>query len=48
MTEFDNVTEFAGYIAKKFETAEALRKDDNYIHSGCTIWMNSCMQQTVK
>ena len=33
MTEFDNVTEFAGYIAKKFETAEALRKDDNYIHS---------------
>ena len=33
MTEFDNATEFAGYIAKKFETAEALRKDDNYIHS---------------
>lgn len=33
VTEFDNVTEFAGYIAKKFETAEALRKDDNYIHS---------------
>lgn len=33
VTEFDNATEFAGYIAKKFETAEALRKDDNYIHS---------------
>ena len=33
VTEFDNATEFAGYIAKKFETAEILRRDDNYIHS---------------
>lgn len=32
VTEFDNSTEFAGYIAKKFEAAEFLRKEDNYAH----------------
>ncbi len=32
VTEFDNSTEFAGYIAKKFEKAEELRKDDGYKH----------------
>lgn len=32
VTEFDNSTEFAGYIAKKFEAAEELRKNDNYAH----------------
>lgn len=32
VTEFDNSTEFAGYIAKKFEKAEQLRKDDEYKH----------------
>lgn len=32
VTEFDNSTEFAGYIAKKFEKAEELRKDDEYKH----------------
>lgn len=33
VTQFDNLTEFAGYIAKKFEQAESLRKEDNYAHS---------------
>ena len=33
VTQFDNSTEFAGYIAKKFEQAESLRKEDNYAHS---------------
>ncbi len=32
VTEFDNSTEFAGYIAKKFEEAENLRKLDNFAH----------------
>lgn len=31
--QFDNQTEFAGYIAKKFETAELERAKDNYAHS---------------
>lgn len=30
---FDNQTEFAGYIAKKFEAAEKEREKDNYAHS---------------
>ncbi|WP_394921776.1 hypothetical protein [uncultured Robinsoniella sp.] len=30
--EFDNQTEFAGYIAKKFENAEAERGKDSYAH----------------
>lgn len=30
--EFDNQTEFAGYISKKFEDAEKKRKEDNYTH----------------
>ena len=33
VTEFDNSTEFAGYVAKKFEVAELLRKEDNFAHS---------------
>lgn len=32
VTQFDNATEFAGYIAKKFEQAESLRKEDSYAH----------------
>lgn len=32
VTEFDNQTEFAGYIAKKFEVAEALRAKEGNIH----------------
>lgn len=32
VTQFDNATEFAGYIAKKFEQAESLRKEDDYAH----------------
>jgi len=32
VTEFDNSTEFAGYIAKLFEAAEKTRKDDGYAH----------------
>lgn len=32
ITEFNNSTEFAGYIAKKFEKAEQLRKEDGYKH----------------
>ena len=32
VTEFDNATEFAGYIAKKFEKAEELRKEDLFAH----------------
>ena len=32
VTEFDNATEFAGYVAKKFEIAESLRKKDNFAH----------------
>ncbi len=32
VTEFDNQTEFAGYIAKRFEKAEQLRANDNYAH----------------
>lgn len=31
--QFDNQTEFAGYIAKKFETAESERAKYNYKHS---------------
>lgn len=31
--QFDNQTEFAGYIAKKFELAEIERAKDNYAHS---------------
>lgn len=31
--QFDNQTEFAGYIAKKFELAESERANDNYSHS---------------
>ena len=31
--QFDNQTEFAGYIAKKFEAAEMKRAKDNYAHS---------------
>lgn len=31
--EFDNQTEFAGYIAKKFEMAEQARAKDNYAHA---------------
>lgn len=30
--EFDNQTEFAGYIAKKFEAAEIIRAKNGYIH----------------
>lgn len=30
--EFDNQTEFAGYIAKKFESAELERSKDAYAH----------------
>lgn len=33
VVEFDNQTEFAGYIAKKFEKAEQERAKDNYAHS---------------
>lgn len=33
VTQFDNQTEFAGYIAKKFEAAEKERIKDNYAHS---------------
>lgn len=33
VTQFDNQTEFAGYIAKKFEAAEKEREKDNYAHS---------------
>ena len=33
VTQFDNQTEFAGYIAKKFEVAEKERVKDNYAHS---------------
>lgn len=33
VTQFDNQTEFAGYIAKKFEEAEVERSKDNYAHS---------------
>lgn len=32
VTEFDNATEFAGYVAKKFEVAETLRKEDGFAH----------------
>lgn len=32
VTEFDNATEFAGYVAKKFDVAESLRKEDNFAH----------------
>lgn len=31
--EFDNQTEFAGYIAKKYENAKIDRKNDHYKHS---------------
>ena len=31
--EFDNQTEFAGYIAKKFEKAETARAKDHYAHA---------------
>jgi len=30
--EFDNSTEFAGYVAKLFEAAEKMRKDNRYAH----------------
>ena len=33
VTQFDNQTEFAGYIAKKFESAETKRAKDHYAHS---------------
>ena len=33
VVQFDNQTEFAGYIAKKFEIAELERAKDNYSHS---------------
>lgn len=33
VTEFDNQTEFAGYIAKKFEKAEEERAKHNYEHT---------------
>lgn len=33
VVQFDNQTEFAGYIAKKFEAAEAERAKDSYAHS---------------
>lgn len=33
VVQFDNQTEFVGYIAKKFETAELERAKDNYAHS---------------
>ena len=33
VTQFDNQTEFAGYIAKKFESAETKRAKDHYVHS---------------
>ena len=33
VVEFDNQTEFAGYIAKKFEKAEQIRAKDNYSHT---------------
>lgn len=33
IVQFDNQTEFAGYIAKKFEAAESARANDNYAHS---------------
>lgn len=33
VVEFDNQTEFAGYIAKKFEKAEQERAKDNHAHS---------------
>lgn len=32
ITEFDNVTEFAGYVAKLFEQAEKKRQEDSYAH----------------
>lgn len=32
VTEFDNSTEFSGYVAKLFESAEKARKDDGYAH----------------
>lgn len=33
VTQFDNQTEFAGYIAKEFEAAKKAREKDNYAHS---------------
>ena len=33
VTQFDNQTEFAGYIGKKFELAETKREKDHYAHS---------------
>lgn len=33
VTQFDNQTEFAGYIAKQFELAESKRVRDHYAHS---------------
>lgn len=39
VTEFDNATEFAGYIAKEFEAAEERQKADGYSHPDTLYYM---------
>lgn len=38
--EFDNTTEFAGYIAKKYEDAENAQRDDEFRNANTLYYMN--------
>ena len=40
ITEFDNPTEFAGYVARHYELAEKAQKDDQYRHASTLYYMD--------